>query len=63
MELSERLKRMIELEREGTRGNPEREAKAWLEKLSEVDQERLGYLRLATAVFNIIDPVDSDRRK
>jgi hypothetical protein len=29
------------------RGDPEQEAKAWLEKLSEVDQERRGYLRLA----------------
>jgi hypothetical protein len=29
------------------RGDPEREAKAWLERLAEVDQERRGYLRLA----------------
>src|SRR3712207_6079099 len=29
------------------RGDPEQEARAWLEKLSEVDQERRGYLRLA----------------
>ncbi len=50
---------MIELEREGTRGNPEREAKAWLEKLAEVDQERRGYLRLA-AKGHITD-ADLDR--
>ena len=37
---------MIELEREGTRFDPKREAKSWLEKLAEADQERRGYLRL-----------------
>ncbi len=31
---------MIELERNGTRGDPEREAKAWLEKLAELDEQR-----------------------
>jgi hypothetical protein len=41
------LERMIELERESRRGDPEREAKAWLEKLAKADQERRGYLRLA----------------
>ncbi|MDQ3304261.1 MAG: zinc ribbon domain-containing protein, partial [Actinomycetota bacterium] len=46
-QLREDLERMIDLEREGTRGDPEREAKAWLEKLTEADQERRGYLRLA----------------
>ncbi len=34
------LDRMIELERNGTRGDPEREAKAWLEKLAELDEQR-----------------------
>ena len=46
-QLREDLERMIELEWEGTRGNPEWEAKAWLEKLAEMDQERRGHLRLA----------------
>jgi site-specific DNA recombinase len=41
------LEEMIEQERAGLRGDPDQEAKAWLEKLSEVDQERRGYLRLA----------------
>jgi site-specific DNA recombinase len=41
------LEEMIEQERAGLRGDPEQEAKTWLEKLSEVDQERRGYLRLA----------------
>jgi hypothetical protein len=34
------LERMVALERETLRGNPEREAKAWLEKLAEVDRQR-----------------------
>jgi len=34
------LERMIELERETLRGNPEREAKAWLDKLTEVERQR-----------------------
>jgi len=41
------IERLIEQEQAAMRGNPEQEAKAWLEKLSEVDQERRGYLRLA----------------
>jgi site-specific DNA recombinase len=41
------LEEMIEQERAGLRGDPDQEAKTWLEKLSEVDQERRGYLRLA----------------
>jgi site-specific DNA recombinase len=46
-ELRSDLERAIELEREGRRGDPEAEAKRWLEKLSEVDEERRGFLRLA----------------
>ncbi len=45
--LREGLERMIEEERAGRRGNPEREAKAWLEKLAETDRRREGYLDLA----------------
>ena len=41
------LEQMIELERVGVRGDPEREAKGWLDKLAETDQERRGYQRLA----------------
>lgn len=41
------LDRMIELEHRVVRGDPDREAKHWLEKLSEVDEERRGFLRLA----------------
>jgi site-specific DNA recombinase len=38
---------LIEQKRAEMRGDPEHEAKAWLERLVEVDQERRGYLRLA----------------
>jgi hypothetical protein len=41
------LDEMIEQERAGMRGDPDQEAASWLEKLSEVEQERRGYLRLA----------------
>jgi hypothetical protein len=46
-ELRSDLDRMIELKRQETRGDPEREAKVWLDRLAETDQERRGYLRLA----------------
>jgi site-specific DNA recombinase len=45
--LSASLEEMIEHERAGLRGDPDQEAKSWLAKLSEIDQERRGYLRLA----------------
>jgi hypothetical protein len=38
---------MIEQECAGMRGDPDQEAASWLEKLSEVEQERRGYLRFA----------------
>jgi hypothetical protein len=40
------------------RGDPEREAKAWLQKLSEIDQERHGYLRLAAKGYITDDELD-----
>jgi site-specific DNA recombinase len=46
-ELQADLERMIELEKRSAHGDPEREAKAWLDKLAEVEAERRGYLRLA----------------
>jgi hypothetical protein len=46
-ELRSDLDRAIELEREGRYGDPEAEAKHWLEKLSEIDEEWRGFLRLA----------------
>lgn len=41
------LEKRVEEERlKGTRDDPDREAKAWLDKLTEVENERRGYLRL-----------------
>jgi site-specific DNA recombinase len=45
------LEAMIEEERKGMRGDPERESKAWLQKLAEVDRKRDGYLDLAAEGF------------
>jgi len=39
-ELCAGLERMIELKRKETRGDPERETKAWLDKLAEVERQR-----------------------
>jgi hypothetical protein len=41
------LERMIELEREGLRGQPDREARTWLEKLAETDRKRSGFQDMA----------------
>lgn len=41
------LEEMIKRERTGSRGDPERETEAWLERLAEAEAERRGYLRLA----------------
>ena len=46
-ELRSDLDRAIELEKEGRHGDSEAEAKHWLEKLLEIDEERRGFLRLA----------------
>jgi hypothetical protein len=41
------LDRIIDQEREASRGEPEWQVKSWLEKLAEVDHRRDGYLDLA----------------
>jgi hypothetical protein len=41
------LERMIELEQRSMRHIPQLEMKVWLDKLTEVDQERRGYQKLA----------------
>ena len=46
-ELQADLERMIELEKRSAHGDPERQAKVWLDKLAEVDAERRGYIKLA----------------
>jgi site-specific DNA recombinase len=50
------LERMVELEREGMRGGgSEREAKAWAEKLAEVDRKRSGFQNLAAEGLITVD--------
>ena len=45
--LSEDLERMVQLERRDMGGDPDKEARAWLEKLGEADRMRSGYQDLA----------------
>ena len=40
------------------RGDPDQEAASWLEKLSEVEQERRGYLRFAAKGHMIDEELD-----
>jgi site-specific DNA recombinase len=42
-QLRDDLERMIELKRESLRGNPDREARAWLDKLSDVYNKRAAF--------------------
>jgi hypothetical protein len=46
-QLREDMERMVELERKNVRGDPEREAKAWLDKLAEADRKRSGFQDMA----------------
>jgi site-specific DNA recombinase len=45
--LRQGIERMIEQERNGLHGDPEREARVWREKLAEADRMRSGYQELA----------------
>jgi hypothetical protein len=45
--LRDDLERMMDLERHGMRGDPEREVGAWLDKLSEVDRKRARFQDMA----------------
>jgi hypothetical protein len=45
--LREGLERMIEEERKGVRGVPEREARMWLKKIAEADRKRSGFQDMA----------------
>ena len=56
--ISRGMQRMIELERQQEKGDPERDAAVWVEKLAEVDQERRTYLRLAAKGHMTDDELD-----
>jgi site-specific DNA recombinase len=49
------LDAMIELERKSVRGNPDREAKMWLDKLAEADRMRRGYQEQAAKGYMTLD--------
>jgi hypothetical protein len=49
------IERMITLEREGARENPEREIRAWAEKLAEADRKRSRYQDMAAEGFITFD--------
>jgi site-specific DNA recombinase len=54
-QLREDLERLVEQERKGQRGNPEREAKAWLDKLDEVNRKRSGFQDMAAEGLITLD--------
>jgi Recombinase zinc beta ribbon domain len=54
-QLREDLERVVEEERLGIRGNPEQEAKAWLDKLDEVDRKRSGFQDMAAEGLITLD--------
>ena len=49
------LEKMIEMEREGIHGDPQREAKVWLEKLSEIEQMRRSYQEQAAKGYMTLE--------
>jgi site-specific DNA recombinase len=55
----EGLEAMIEKEREGMRGDPEREAKAWLDKLAEVEHKRSRFQDIAAEGLITFDELRS----
>jgi hypothetical protein len=62
-ELCSDVDRALELERDSTWGDPEAEAKHWLDKLAEVDEERRGFLRLAAKGHMTDDELDEELAK
>ncbi|MDQ3913254.1 MAG: recombinase family protein [Actinomycetota bacterium] len=46
---------VIEMHRAALRGNPEREAKTWLDKLTEIDRKRARYQEMAAEEFITLD--------
>jgi hypothetical protein len=54
---------MIERERLTSRGDPDREAKAWLDRIGEVDRMRAGYQELAAKGMMTIEELGSRLRE
>jgi hypothetical protein len=49
------IDRMIELEKKGSHGDPEREVKVWFDKVAEVNQMRRGYQEQAAKGYMTLD--------
>jgi site-specific DNA recombinase len=54
-QLREDLERMIDLEKDGSHGDPEAAANAWLDKLAEVDQMRQGFQEQAARGYMTLE--------
>ena len=57
------LDEMIERERNGLRGNPEREVQAWLDKLSETDRKRSRFQDMAAEGHITLDELGAKLRE
>jgi len=53
------IERMIELEKNGSYGDPEQEEKAWLDKLAEVNQMRRGFQEQAAKGYMTFDELEA----
>jgi hypothetical protein len=53
---------MIELEKSGSHGDPEVEAKVWLDKLQELDQMRRGFQEQAARGYMTLDELEETCR-
>lgn len=59
-ELTEDFDRMIELKCEGMRGDPQREAKTWVEELTKLERMRDGYYdQAAEGLMSLDKPKES----
>ena len=61
VQLRKDLERMIEQERQGSRGDPDREAQAWLEKLSEMARMRGNYQEMAAKGLMTFEELEETR--
>ena len=61
--LREGLEKMIEAEREGMRRDPAREAKAWLERIADVDRKRSRFQDMAAEGYITLDELGAKLRE
>jgi DNA repair ATPase RecN len=61
--LREGLEKMIEAEREGMRGDPGMQDKAWLERIAEVDRKRSRFQDMAAEGYITLDELGAKLRE